>query len=118
MRKFKVNLVIIVSLFTYSCDCLQVAHGIIVNSKTKQPILNALIRDQNSISDTTSEYQIHTYKSDSNGVFKYIGMSGGFFGCPKLKLVIEKEGFVKENKVYKACCSRNDTIYLNEISTK
>jgi hypothetical protein len=39
-------------------------------------------------------------------------MGGGLIGCPKFKLIFEKEGYERVVVKYRSCCTSNDTIKL------
>ena len=49
--------------------------------------------------------------TDSLGNFEITSMTGGIFGCPKISLSLEKEGYNKVKKKYK-CCTGNVVIAL------
>lgn len=76
--------ILFVALFLQSCDCNQVVSGTIADERGL-PIYNATIYNKNK---TWNKIQ-----SDSLGEFELHNVSGGFFRCPPMRIVIEKPGY-------------------------
>jgi len=105
--KTSILLVFISAVFT-SCDCLQHVQGVVIDSETQLPIDSVMvIRDAKRI--------IYT---DSLGNFEITSMTGGLFGCPKIVLFFEKEGYNKATKKYKSCCTDNAVVILKTSGIK
>ena len=101
--KINILLVFIFAVFT-SCDCLQHVQGVVIDSETQLPINNVkVMRDADRV--------IYT---DSVGNFEFTSMTGGLFGCPKISLSFEKEGYDKATKQYKSCCTDNAVVVLTK----
>lgn len=87
-----------------SCDCLQHVQGKVIDAETQQPISEVIVkRDTNVV--------VYT---DSIGGFEFTTMTGGLFGCPKIKLSFEKEEYIKTSKEYKSCCTDNAVVVLEK----
>ena len=88
---WKMNLkniaIIFLLLILSSCDCMQSASGIIIDTKTNKPIENAEIK---KIGNDYSE------KSDENGFFEIRRISGGLFKCPDMKIIVSKENYITD----------------------
>ena len=85
-----------------SCDCLQRIQVVVVDSETRLPIDKVMVKE--------SRRDLIMY-TDSLGHFEITSMTGGIFGCPKISLSLEKEGYNKVKKKYK-CCTGNVVIAL------
>lgn len=72
-----------------SCDCLQHIQVVVVDSETRLPIDKVMVKE--------SRRDLVMY-TDSLGNFEIISMTGGIFGCPKISLSLEKEGYNKVKK--------------------
>ncbi|HNW98234.1 MAG TPA: hypothetical protein PKK00_07490 [Bacteroidales bacterium] len=116
-RYIKLYLVLaLLILFIYSCDCIQHVQGVIIDSSTKVPV------DSSSITryykgDTVNIHNGCLY-TDINGRFEFTTMAGGLFGCPRIRLLIKKEGYEALIKEYRSCCTDNDTILLKRTIKK
>jgi hypothetical protein len=108
------SILIFSGLLIISCDCLQQASGTVLDSDTKLPI-DSVIISRYFNSDTVIEWNRNFY-TDESGNFEFTGMAGGLFGCPKIKLEIEKTGYENIIKKYRSCCTKNDTIYLKKVN--
>lgn len=73
-----------------SCDCLQHIQVVVVDSETRLPIDKVMVKE--------SRRDLVMY-TDSLGNFEIISMTGGIFGCPKISLSLEKEGYNKVKKI-------------------
>lgn len=97
----------------FSCDCLQHTSGYVLDYETKLPLDSVLI---SRYFKSDSIYPIDKYiVTNEKGFFEFTGMTGGLFGCPKLKLEIEKQGYENIIKKYRSCCTEKDTILLRKI---
>jgi len=106
MRILQRNILIFIFAIFISCDCLQHVQGVVIDSDTQLPIDSVKI-----IRDTGRIFHIYT---DSIGNFEITTMTGGLFGCPKIKLSFEKEGYNKTTKKYKSCCTDNAIVVLEK----
>jgi len=109
----KLFLLSILLLILYSCDCIQHVQGYVIDSSTLQPIdsveLSRYYHKQNYY-----PLEVKTY-TDSIGRFDYSAMTGGLFGCPKVRFYVVKSGYELYQKRYRSCCTDNDTIKLKRI---
>lgn len=96
--------VFVFAVFT-SCDCLRHVQGVVIDAETRLPI------DKTMVKEKDSDWVIHT---DSIGSFEFTSMAGGLFGCPKISLSFEKEGYITQNKKYKSCCTNNAIVVLKK----
>ncbi|MEI6349321.1 MAG: hypothetical protein WCP69_15350 [Bacteroidota bacterium] len=109
----KIKLIMITLMITLcSCDCYLRVQSVIVDSKTKLPIVNSGITDYKNCVRDSSEFVY----SDSNGRFQYFARTTSLFGCPKVVLLIRKSGYEDLIKKYPSCCAKNDTIRLKQIN--
>jgi len=101
----KTILLILGLVLLNSCDCLLHVQGVVMQPNNEQPIDNVLI---------TKHFKNDSiiFVTDKNGRFDYNSMVHGIFGCPRIKLSFEKEGFESIIKSYRSCCTDNDTIIL------
>jgi hypothetical protein len=76
--------IMIITLLS-SCDCIQIASGILIDKKTKLPIQQAKVTNMNK--------EWVTIETDSSGRFQLKSVSGGLCGCPPMKILIKKEGY-------------------------
>lgn len=104
MKITKISILLFTVIVFVSCDCLQSVQGSVVDEATKQPISNVIVIKDNR----------DTIYTDSIGNFKIIGMTGGFFGCPKLSLSFVKEGYHKTTKRYPSCCKESSIVGLKK----
>ncbi|WP_417352824.1 carboxypeptidase-like regulatory domain-containing protein [Flavobacterium alkalisoli] len=74
-----------ITCITISCDCYQVAEGIVIDKETKKPLKNVVVYNKNK--------PYNKKQTDSLGKFELSGISGGMFGCPPMKVIIEKAGY-------------------------
>jgi hypothetical protein len=108
VKKIELKTILVVSITSiafYSCDCNQNVSGTILDKTTKQPIESAYT--QNAIKNREHNY------SDKNGYFELQSISGGFRGCPPMKVAITKEGY--EIITIEIENAQHDTIYLERI---
>ncbi|MDL2257413.1 hypothetical protein LJC06_04330 [Bacteroidales bacterium OttesenSCG-928-I14] len=102
MNNIKVGLLLFIVTIFISCDCIQHVQGTVIDYETQLPIEDvAVIKFIDGI--------IYT---DSLGNFDVTAMTGGLFGCPKLSLSFEKEGYNTATKKYKSCCTDNTVVTL------
>jgi hypothetical protein len=52
--------------------------------------------------------------TDSLGKFDYTSMRASFFGCPRVLLSFEEEGYNNIHKKFKSCCTDNVIIKLEK----
>ena len=105
MKVIKVSILVFIIVVFASCDCLQHVQGVAVDSITRLPI------DKVMVKEVSKNWIIYT---DSLGNFEFTSMTGGLFGCPKISLSFEKEGYSKVTKKYKSCCSDNVVVILEK----
>jgi len=77
--------IIIISLFIQSCDCMQHVSGTIIDAKTKQPITEVTVNKKGNDNDNAT--------TNGKGEFEISSISGGLFRCPPMKIIIKKEGY-------------------------
>ena len=104
MNILKISILTFIVVVVVSCDCLQHVQGKVIDSETQQPISEVIVQKDTG-------YVIYT---DSIGNFDFTTMTGGLFGCPKIKLSFEKEGYIKTSKEYKSCCTDNVIVVLEK----
>ena len=97
-------LVFIVAIFV-SCDCLQHIQGTVIDAETRLPIKKVMLQEKNNA---------RVLYTDSLGNFEFTAMTGGLFGCHKISLSFEKEGYIKTNEKYKSCCTDNVVVVLEK----
>jgi hypothetical protein len=68
----------------------------VIDAGTRLPIDQVMIIEK----DTINIMKGILY-TDSLGKFEYTAMRVAIFGCPKIYLSFEKEGYIKTKKVYK-----------------
>jgi hypothetical protein len=85
MKQLRIILIIICGLILISCDCRQHIHGKIIDNNTQLPIDSAFIQKENR----TEQYSF----TDKEGNFELTSISGGFYNCPPMKVIIAKEGY-------------------------
>lgn len=73
-------------LILISCDCLQEVSGIVIDAETKEPVSRACIIT-NAIGRKDSVF------TDDKGYFEISKISGGFFKCPDVEVIITRNGF-------------------------
>lgn len=87
-RTWKMNLknliVLILINLLVSCDCLQNGSGIILDAETNKPI------DKVKIKEVGKDFIQHC---DENGFFEIRHISGGFFKCPDMTIIVSKEKY-------------------------
>ena len=88
MKFLKVTILVFIVVAFTSCKCLHHVQGIVIDSETRLPIDNVVVKE-------SGMYFMHT---DSCGNFEITSMTGGIFGCPKISLSLEKEGYNKVKK--------------------
>lgn len=105
------SLILVPSLFLYSCDCFQHADGVVLDKESKRPIANT--RVANLVLKLPAGYKNY-FLSDSLGRFRvnYPRLGQGLFGCPALKLTFSKAGYTSTEIVLDAT-TVHDTIYLD-----
>lgn len=93
-----------------SCECFQHVQGVVIDSKTRLPIDNVVVKNT-KIKNNNICGALHT---DSLGQFDTYPMAIGLFGCPKVSLSFEKEGYKKAVIKYKSCCTDNAEVVLEK----
>lgn len=112
MKIIKIYLLLFIIVISTSCDCLQHVQGVVLDVETQLPIDNVMVIN-NNLTDSllTSDLIIYT---DSIGEFDFTSMAVGLFGCPKISLLLKKEGYETINKKYKSCCTEGVVIDLKK----
>lgn len=95
MKNVKRTHLLILIVFTnlfISCDCLQNGSGIIVDEETKKPIKNVEIKEigKDFIQST-----------DENGYFEIQHITGGFFSCSDMTIIVSKTEYQKDTIIIK-----------------
>lgn len=104
MNILKICMLTVFTVTLSSCDCLQHVQGRVVDSETQQPLRGVRVkRDVNVVVLT-----------DSVGNFEFTTMTGGLFGCPKISLSFEKEGYNNVVRKYKSCCTESNIVELKK----
>jgi len=68
-----------------ACDCLQIADGVVVNSKTGKPITKAKV---------VNKAKPHQFDyTNMDGKFRITSVSRGFLRCPSMKIEVSKDSF-------------------------
>ena len=94
MKFLKVTILVFIVVVFTSCDCLQHIQGVVVDSETRLPINKVMVKRVMEKEDSRNR-AIYT---DSLGNFEITSMTGGIFGCAKISLSLEKEGYNKVKK--------------------
>ncbi len=102
----KLLLILVFGLFLTSCDCMQKANGVVLDSETKEPLDNVALGKYATV-DTANPYSTRSF-TDDKGQFDYSGIGGG--SCD-FDLFFSKEGY-ELLKVGFQQTSDNDTVYL------
>lgn len=105
MKMLKVSIFLFIVAAFSSCDCLQHVQGVVIDSQTRLPI------DKVVITENSRDWVVYT---DSLGYFEYTSMTVGLFGCPRVSLSFEKEGYNKTTNIYKSCCTDNTIVILEK----
>lgn len=96
-------LILIIGITTIACDCHQNVSGKVLDSATKKPL------DSVYVHKITKDYGEYT---SENGIFELSAVSGGLFGCPPMKIILQKEGYEQiEEEIDN---SENKTILLTK----
>ena len=93
---------IVLSFSLFSCDCLQIVRGKVLDEKTKQPIDSAYAFKV--INGMDNSY------TDKEGAFEIKSISGGLWGCPPMTVTITKKGYVSKTLTIEI--GKETTIYL------
>ncbi len=91
-------------IFLTGCDCMQLARGVVIDASTNQPIDSVIV----SVVYRDQLYKQHF--TDTSGRFQFSYLSGGIFGCPPIRLQLEKSGY--EIKRVKCKSHRSKTFTL------
>jgi len=105
MKIIRVSVLVFIVVAFISCDCLRHVQGVVIDFETRLPIDKVMVKENGR------DWAIHT---DSLGNFEFTSMTGGLFGCPKISLSFEKEGYNKDTKKYKSCCTDNAVVVLKK----
>ena len=111
MKVLITTIVILGLVLINSCDCLLHVQGVVTQSDRAHPVDSVKIT-RNVKNDST------IILTDKHGRFDYNLMVLSMFGCPRIRLSFEKDGFETINKIYRPCCTDNDTIVLKRIKTE
>ena len=99
----KTIILLIIGVTIISCDCHQNVSGKVLDSDSKKPL------DSVYVHKISREYGKYT---SENGTFELDATSGGLFGCPPMKIVLNKKGY--EQKEEEIENSGNKTIFLTK----
>jgi len=102
MNKIINRATLILLLSFSSCDCYQNVSGKVIDFETKKPIDSVCVQKVN---------RKHCNYSDSEGNFKLQAISGGLFGCPPMKIILNKDGY--KQKVENINNGSSKIIYLS-----
>jgi hypothetical protein len=90
----KKTIIYILIIFLFGCDCIQEIEGYIVDDNSEMLIEGVRI---------WKKQRPHIIEeSDSDGFFKYYGISGGIRKCADIDLIFEKEGYERLEKTFPA----------------
>jgi|21_taG_2_1085346.scaffolds.fasta_scaffold34811_2 hypothetical protein len=96
-------LLLILGIILIACDCHQNVSGKVLDSDSKTPL------DSVYVHKISRDYGKYTTE---NGTFELDATSGGLFGCPPMKIILNKKGY--KQKVEEIENSGNKTIYLTK----
>ena len=96
-------IILIIGISTVACDCHQNVSGKVLDSNTKKPL------DSVYVHKITKDYGEYT---SEKGIFELSATSGGLFGCPPMKIILNKKGY--EQKAEEIENSGNKIIYLTK----
>ena len=105
MKLLKISILVFILAAFSSCDCLQHVQGVVIDSETQLPINKVMVKEK------SKDWIGYT---DSLGYFEYTSMTVGLFGCPRVSLSFEKEGYNKTTNIYKSCCTDNTIVILEK----
>ncbi|MBR9847508.1 MAG: carboxypeptidase-like regulatory domain-containing protein [Algicola sp.] len=98
-------IILTLGIILTSCDCHQNVSGKVLDFDTKQPLDSVYVHKiKRKIGKYTSE----------KGDFELSATSGGLFGCPPMKIILNKSGY--EQKVEVIENSESKIIYLRKIN--
>jgi hypothetical protein len=109
-RPLRFSAVFMLFIFSYGCDCMQSADGIVLNRDTKTPVDGVMISSKEFLKNAITpgvEY------STTDGRFTFSKVDGGL-QCPNLTLYFYKGGF-KQKKMTFHPSTVDDTVYLESI---
>ncbi len=78
--------VLLIITFLISCDCKQVVSGTIIDAKTGKPLSNITTYNKNKSWSKT--------KTDADGHFQLLSISGGF-RCPPVIVIVDDDNYKK-----------------------
>ncbi|WP_417356154.1 carboxypeptidase-like regulatory domain-containing protein [Flavobacterium sp.] len=81
----KIIMLVVITCITISCDCYQIVSGTVIDKETKEPLNDVVVYNKNK--------PYNKKQTDSLGKFELSGISGGMFGCPPMKVIIERAGY-------------------------
>lgn len=111
MIKFKP---LILLFFLSACDCYRTVDGVILDSGSGIPVDNVqIVTDV----DFAQQQTDHLETSNAEGRFSYADISGGWFGCPDMVLVLYKKGYFTQRITFDSS-AKFDTIYLKRTKEK
>ena len=111
IRIIKICLLSFIFFLFTSCDCFQEVQGVVIDYESRSPIEGVMV-------NLIDKYALVSFYTDSIGSFKYFSMRASLFGCPKVHLSFEKEGYKKVTKKYKYCCTDNAIVVLKQKKKK
>jgi len=93
-------------VFSYGCDCVQIAKAKVLDATTKQPIDSVKVykksrTEQNTLTNDKGDFELHT-------------ISGGFGGCPPMTVVLKKAGY--RTKTGDVSSDTSTIIYLTKTN--
>lgn len=103
MKLLKISILVFIAIKITSCDCLQHVQGFVIDSETRLPIENVVIKEKGK------DWVIHT---DSLGYFELTSMTTSLFSCPNMSISFKKEGYDKNTKKYRSCCTDSTIVVL------
>lgn len=91
-------------VFTYGCDCIQIARAKVLDAITKQPIDSVKVykksrTEQNTLTNDKGDFELHS-------------ISGGLGGCPPMTVVLTKAGY--QTKTVDVNSDSSTIIYLDK----
>ncbi len=108
--KTKGLLLLFLACCCVSCECFQHVQGVVIDSVTRLPIDHVTVKNTR-IKNSDIYGTLHT---DSLGHFDISPKAIGLFGCPKVSLSFEKEGYKKVIIKYKSCCTDDTEVVLEK----
>ena len=102
---------LIISVCLTSCECAVNHSAYISDSNTKEPIGGAKVIVNTEKKGKESLFS--EFYTDSLGFFKIAGLANATYGCPGLRIYIEKEGY-KTHTIIVSDLGDTSIIYLEK----